>query len=53
MENKSQLKRIVLYTLLYRLMDVEEILWNVADFIIKPFALMRRWTAYQISKMPK
>lgn len=49
MENQSNAKRIILYFILYRLMDVEEIMWNVAEFAIKPVALLRRKVAYWIT----
>lgn len=47
------MKRNILYFALYRLMDMEELAWNIADLVIKPFALLRRYVAYRISKLPK
>jgi len=46
------MKRNILYFVLYRLMDIEELCWNIAELVIKPFALLRRWVAYRISKLP-
>ena len=32
------------YFVLYRLMDIESIMWDVADFLIKPVAFLKgRW----------
>lgn len=30
---------------MFRLMDLESIMWDIADFIIKPVALLRRGVA--------
>jgi len=49
----KQLVKNILYFILYCLMDIEEIMWNIADFIIKPVALLRRWVAYRISKLKR
>lgn len=48
--DNQQLVKNVLYFILYRLMDVEEIMWNIAEFIIKPVVIVRRKVAEAISK---
>lgn len=40
----------VLYFLMFRFMDVESIMWWVADHLIYPVALIRRYTASIINK---
>jgi hypothetical protein len=42
---KSPIKLKILYFIMYRLMDLESIMWDIADFIIKPVALLRRGVA--------
>jgi hypothetical protein len=49
MNNKPPFKVKALYLFLYFLMDVESALWDIAEFLIKPTALLRRWIAYRIS----
>lgn len=49
MDNQPPIKVKVLYLVLYFLMDVESFLWDVAELLIKPTALLRRWVAYRIS----
>lgn len=47
------MKRTILYFILYRLMDIEELAWNIADVVIWPFAKLRRVVAHRISQLPK
>ena len=35
---------------MFRLMDLETILWDIADILIKPIALLRRGVANIINK---
>jgi len=49
MNNQPKFKVKFLYLILYFLMDVESFLWDVAELLIKPTALLRRWVAYRIS----
>ena len=51
MENQFKVK--VMYAILYFLMDMENFLWDLADFIIYPVAWLRRWVAYRISLVIK
>lgn len=44
MENKK-VKLKVLYWIMFRLMDIESILWWIADKFIYPWALLRRKVA--------
>lgn len=44
---------MILYFFLYRLMDAEEIMWNIADWVIWPVAIARRRIAHWIAKLPK
>lgn len=46
--NKRTLK--FLYWLMFRFMDVESIMWWVADHLIYPVALIRRYIASIINK---
>jgi hypothetical protein len=48
MENK-QIKIKILYSVLLFLIDIEGLLWDIAEFLIKPLALLRRWVAYRLS----
>lgn len=49
MKNKT-LGIKLLYWIMFRLMDCESILWWVADHIIKPTALLRRYIAKVLAK---
>ena len=40
----------ILYFVLYRLMDLESLLWAIADIIIRPVSKLRNWITYRISK---
>lgn len=47
--NESIAKRF-LYSILYFLMDIETLMWDFTEFIIKPIVWLRRKVAYKISK---
>lgn len=49
MENQKRSLK-VLYWFMFRLMDVESILWWIADKLIYPVALLRRRVALIINK---
>jgi hypothetical protein len=49
MEPKSEKKIRFLYFLLALLIDIESFLWDIAEILIKPLALLRRWVAYRLS----
>lgn len=45
---KSPIKLVkikILYFVMYRLMDLESIMWDIAEIFIKPVALLRRGVA--------
>lgn len=44
MENTPR-KLKILYFVMFRLMDLESIMWDIAEFFIKPIALLRRGVA--------
>lgn len=44
MENTPR-KIKILYFVMFRLMDLESIMWDIAEFLIKPVALLRRGVA--------
>lgn len=44
MENTPR-KIKILYFVMFRLMDLESILWDIGDFLIKPIATLRRKVA--------
>lgn len=52
MDYKQLVKKIA-YFILYSLMDIENLLWNIADIIIYPVARLRKWVIYRISKLPQ
>ena len=47
--NKSQIK--VLYFILWRVMDIESLLWDIASFIIKPVAILRKIIINKLAKL--
>lgn len=47
--NKSQIK--VLYFILWRVMDLESLLWDIASFIIKPVAILRKIIINKLAKL--
>lgn len=50
METKQKKRKIkILYAILYILLDIENLWWKIADLIIKPLAILRRWVAYRLS----
>lgn len=52
METKQKKRKIkILYAILYFLLDIENLWWKIADLIIKPLAMLRRWVAYELSKL--
>ena len=51
MDNQQKIKVKVLYAILYTLLDIENLWWKIAEIIIKPLATLRRWVAYQLSKL--
>lgn len=51
MENQPTKKVKFLYKTLYLLLDIENLWWKIAEIIIKPTAMLRRWVAYQLSKL--
>lgn len=50
-QNQPKTKVKFLYAMLYLLLDIENLWWKIAEIIIKPTATLRRWVAYQISKL--
>ncbi len=49
MQNKSP-KLKILYFILYRIMDMESLLWDITEFIVKPIAKMRQVITNIIAK---
>lgn len=47
--NKSP-KIKILYFLLYRVMDLESLQWDIADFLIKPTALFKAYIIRKIAR---
>jgi len=39
----------IMYSVLNLLIDLESLLWDIAEFFIYPTAKFRRWVAYRIS----
>lgn len=52
MGNKSHevLKSVLMFTM-YRLMDIESLMWTIADITIFPIAWLRRYLAFTISNL--
>lgn len=53
MKSKFTFKIKALYFILYRIMDLESLLWDLADIIIKPVAYLRRSVVRKISDLLK
>lgn len=51
MKRQSSIAHNILFFILLRLMDCEEIMWNIAEFFIKPVARMRGEVAKRLKTM--
>lgn len=50
--NKSQTVLVkFLYFILFRLMDIESALWDIAEFIIKPIAMFKGIIIKKLAKL--
>jgi len=47
---KKKIRLIILYFILFRIIDIESIMWDIADFMIKPFSKLRHFIALIIKK---
>ena len=51
--NKNQKRLKILYAILYFILDVENALWTIADFLIRPVKMIRGVFAYKINDILK